>query len=160
MHSQTNDRPRMEGRCLLHSSGWNGWADGGAPLGFSRLCRRCNRRGCSPARLLTRPIRPLRLPSSPLIRGPKTAPMQLRDGCLPAELIPALHVINAPNKSFSSTQYGFWRRTIAKRHRKRSARKRVSVITRNKKRRRKRRASRGFKVTRPRSWAAWAAGLI
>jgi len=30
--------------------------------------------------------------------------MQLRDGCLPAELIPALLVINAPNKSFSSTQ--------------------------------------------------------
>jgi len=28
---------------------------------------------------------PLRLPPSPLIRGPKTAPMHPRDGCLPAE---------------------------------------------------------------------------
>ena len=31
------------------SPGWNGWADGGASVGFRKLCRRCDRRGCPPA---------------------------------------------------------------------------------------------------------------
>jgi hypothetical protein len=36
-------------------------------------------------RLLTRSIKPLPLPSTHLIRDPKTAPMLPRDGCLPAD---------------------------------------------------------------------------
>jgi hypothetical protein len=48
---QITDR-EWEGDVCYIRPGWNGWPDGGASLGFRKLCLRCNRRGCPPPQSL------------------------------------------------------------------------------------------------------------